>query len=201
MKTKVWRHSAAEKYHYVKDFLTAIGVDKIDLLISHSSSIYPTCMLLCEQQSIDIRAVSFFNPPGHRRIVGMRPAWFTEGSVKVYQNKWGRRVFKAFGKGFLKTTNAVRVKPDSMNNVMLSAQTMRYSDFGRLEQYLVRIRDTGIPMLWLFSENDRLVEKEIFYEMIDIIGAQDYNIQRYDANGKIHSNCKSRWLICFDNLS
>ena len=61
--------------------------------------------------------------------MAMRPAWFTEGSVKVYQNKLGRMVYKVFGKSFIKVTNTVTVKPESMNNVILSAQTMRYSNY------------------------------------------------------------------------
>ena len=85
--------------------------------------------MLCETSNVDIKSVAFFNPAGHRRIMAMRPAWFTEGSVKVYQNKLGRMVFKIFGKSFIKATNTVTVKPKSMNNVILSAQTMRYSNY------------------------------------------------------------------------
>lgn len=103
--------------------------NRIDLLLAHSSSVYPAVLLLCEAKEISIKAAAFFNPAGHRRIMAMRPAWFTEGSVKVYQNKLGRMVFKVFGKSFIKVTNSVTVKPESMNNVMLSAQTMRYSNY------------------------------------------------------------------------
>lgn len=67
----------------------------------------------------------------------MRPAWFTEGSVKIYQNKFGRTVYQIFGKGFIKTTGTVTVRPDSMNNVMLSAQTMRYSNYKQVINYSI----------------------------------------------------------------
>lgn len=85
--------------------------------------------MLFDQNQISIKAVGLFNPAGHRRIMAMRPAWFTEGSVKVYQNKLGRFIYKVFGRSFIKVTNTVTVKPESMNNVMLSAQTMRYSNY------------------------------------------------------------------------
>lgn len=102
----------------------------IDLLLAHSSAIYPAVLLSDDTRSnVKIRSVAFFNPAGHRRIMAMRPAWFTEGSVKVYQNKLGRMVFNAFGKSFIKATNTVTVKPENMNNVILSAQTMRYSNY------------------------------------------------------------------------
>lgn len=173
-----------------KSILTIIVVDRIDLLLAHSSSVYPATLLMCEQQRIDIKSVAFFNPAGHRRIMAMRPAWFTEGSVKVYQNKLGRFIFKLFGKSFIKATNSVTVKPESMNNVILSAQTMRYSNFKELDKYLNKLKDTNKPTLWVFSENDRLVEKEIFYEMVDIMGATEKNTQQYDKSGSILSECK-----------
>lgn len=44
--------------------------------------------------------------------------------------------------------------------------------------------------MWAFSENDRLVEKEIFFEMIDIMGAKECNIKRYDDEGNPTSECK-----------
>src|SRR6218665_208048 len=141
----------------------------MDLLMAHSSAVYPATMLMCESPQLSIRSLVLFNPAGHRRIQAMRPAWFTEGSVKVYQNKFGRAVFKVFGKSFIKVTNSVTVKPESMNNVMLSAQTMRYSNYQQLEVYLQMLKKSGIPLLYAFSENDRLVEAEIFYEMMQIM--------------------------------
>nr|XP_027204498.1 uncharacterized protein LOC113798201 [Dermatophagoides pteronyssinus] len=185
IQTKVFRHSAEEKFEYIKDFLRAINVKSIDLILSHSSSIYPTVRLLCDQNDVHVNAVAFFNPVGHRRIQAMRPAWFTEGSVKIYQNKFGRTVYQIFGKGFIKVTGSVTVRPDSMNNVMLSAQTMRYSKYKQLEKYLRKLKENQIPTLWVCGDNDRLVEKEIFYEMIDIMEGKECNWQKYDCNGKM----------------
>ncbi|KAF7493312.1 hypothetical protein SSS_07981 [Sarcoptes scabiei] len=107
IQTKVFRHSSEEKFQFVKDFLLAINVKRIDLLLSHSSSVYPTTLMLFDQNQISIKAVGLFNPAGHRRIMAMRPAWFTEGSVKVYQNKLGRFIYKVFGRSFIKVTNTV----------------------------------------------------------------------------------------------
>ncbi|OTF81146.1 DUF1057 domain containing protein, partial [Euroglyphus maynei] len=154
------------------------------------SSIYPTVRLLCDQNDVHVNAVAFFNPVGHRRIQAMRPAWFTEGSVKIYQNKFGRTVYQIFGKGFIKTTGTVTVRPDSMNNVMLSAQTMRYSNYKQLEKYLRKLKENQIPTLWVCGDNDRLVEKEIFYEMIDMMDGKECNWQKYDCNDQQDSNIR-----------
>ena len=98
-------------------------------MLAHSSAIYPSTLLWSDPNGPKIKSFVFLNPGGHRRIKAMRPTWYTEGSVKVYQNKWGRTLFQTFGTAFLNITKTVTVKADNMNNVILSASTMRYSGF------------------------------------------------------------------------
>jgi len=45
-------------------------------------------------------------------------------------------------------------------------------------------------VLLVFSENDRLIEKEIFYEMAEILGAKDENIMIYNEDGLLEKDCK-----------
>ncbi|CAG2181285.1 unnamed protein product, partial [Oppiella nova] len=84
-------------------------------MIAHSSAIYPTTLLWCDPNCPQIDSFVFLNPGGHRRIKAMRPVWYTEGGVKVYQNKWGRTLFQIFGTAFLNLTKTVTVKADNMN--------------------------------------------------------------------------------------
>ena len=182
-------------------------------MLAHSSAIYPTTLLWSDVNGPQIKSFVFLNPGGHRRIKAMRPTWYTEGSVKVYQNKLGRTLFQTFGTAFLNLTKTVTVKADNMNNVILSASTMRYSGFKqvlhqlldtsnqidvnchysdlKLEKRLHKLRESKTPVLLVFSENDRLIEKEIFYEMAEILGAKEDNIAVYDENGSLEKECKS----------
>ena len=60
----------------------------------------------------------------------------------------------------------------------------------KLEKRLHKLRESKIPVLLVFSENDRLIEKEIFYEMAEILGAKQENIAVYDENGSLEKQCK-----------
>ena len=42
----------------------------------------------------------------------------------------------------------------------------------------------------MFSENDRLIEKEVFYEMAEILGAKEDDYSVYDEEGKLFKECK-----------
>lgn len=101
---------------------------RIDLVVSHSSAIYPTVLLWRDADAPDIRSFAFLNPSGHRRIKAMKPKIVTAVFVRVYQNKLGRTLMRTFGTTVLSVTGCP-VRPDNMDNVILSATTMVYSRF------------------------------------------------------------------------
>lgn len=249
VKTKVlFRHSADEKAAYLRDFLKAINVNTIDLLISHSSAIFPSLLILlnanktaisarkqqppqedknqptCTQtndhkhshrpssnnnnnnnqrrqrrdsklnrkqkvivkfdEPIEIKALALFNPAAHRLPMSMKPVWFKCGSVNVYQHKLGRSLFRKLGPAFL-TVIGVPVKVDNMDNVMLSATVMRNSRCQRVVKQLEQLSEMKLPTLLVFSENDRLIEKEIFYEMTRFMKLEEKKFDLYDNEGDI----------------
>ena len=286
VKTKVlFRHSADEKAAYLRDFLKAIGVRKIDLLISHSSAIFPTLLLLLNanneaiekqkqtekqieqvaeekdreleeeegghvergrkisgqnqsghrhhrrrqhrnqniknsynqpdsndkngvvvkfDEPIEIKAVALLNPAGHRLPKSMKPTWFKCGSVHVYQHKLGRSIFRKFGPAFL-TFIGVPVKVDNMDNVMLSATVMRNSKCQRVVKQLEQLSQMKIPTLLVFSENDKLIEKEIFYEMTQFMRLDSKNFDVFNNDGDIELSRKyfnsSKWWLNYGRLN
>lgn len=255
VKTKrVFRHSADEKAAYLRDFLKAIGVSKIDLLVSHSSAIFPTLLILLnanreaiarkerqkqEQQQeqlqqgrrqnkqqdkqqannninvnknnnsnsnnnsaddtvkvvvefdepIEIRALALFNPAGHRLPKSMKPTWWKCGSVHIYQHKIGRYWFRKLGPACL-TVIGVPVRVDNMDNVMLSATVMRNSKCHRVLRQLQQLSQMKVPTLLVFSENDKLIEKEIFYEMTQFMNLDPKNFDILNNDGDIELSRK-----------
>ena len=90
----------------------------------------------------------------------MRPKIVTSVFVRVYQNKLGRQVCRTFGTKVLSITGCP-VRPDDMDTVILSATTMVYSKFRHLQESLEMLREKGVPILFILSENDKLVDTEI----------------------------------------
>lgn len=139
---------------------------------------------MISDDSIDIKSLALFNPPGHRLPHSMKPTWFKCGSVKFYHRKVGRAVFKVLGPQFLRIVGSP-VKVDNMDNVMLSATVMKNSRCKRVEEQLQYLSKLKLPTLLLFSENDKLIEKEIFYEMSNFLNADSTHFDYYDAEGNI----------------
>lgn len=234
MTKTLFRHSADEKAAYLRDFLRAINVNRIDLLVSHSSAVFPSLLILLNDSHnyeyldssgkavqtsphnntttynknkknknsnntagakgqqviegsryhIEIRALALFNPAGHRLPQSMKPTWFKCGSVRIYQNKLGRSIFQKFGSGFL-TIVGVPVRVDNMDHVMLSATVMRNSECQRVVQQLNYLNQLKLPTLLVFSENDKLIEKDIFYEMTRFMGLNRNHFDIFNHQGEI----------------
>lgn len=140
-------------------------------------------------QPIEIRAVALFNPAGHRLPKSMKPTWFKCGSVHIYQHKLGRSLFRKFGPAFL-TVVGVPVHVDNMDNVMLSATVMRNSKCQRVVKQLEQLSQLKMPTLLVFSENDKLIEKEIFYEMSQFMKLDTKNFDIFSNDGDIELSRK-----------
>ncbi|RWS27069.1 DUF1057 domain containing protein-like protein [Leptotrombidium deliense] len=182
-KTNFYRHTAEEKAEYLKDFLTAININEIDMLVSHSSAVYPG-LNLWESESLKIKSIALINPSGHRRIKAMKPVWFIDNSVRAYLNPFGRWLYRKLGNKIL-SAKGVPVKINNIDNVLLSATTMFYSNVEKLEHHLHDIRNRGIPTLYVFSENDKLIEAKVFYEMASMLGVQQEDFTVFDKDGNL----------------
>jgi hypothetical protein len=89
----------------------------------------------------------------------------------------------------------VPVKTDNVDNVLLSATTMYFSGIEKLPGYLSSVRENRVPLLYVFSENDRLVDTKVFYEMADMLGAEEDHFSRYTPQGSLDKPCRANdWM-------
>lgn len=156
---------------------------------NESKSIKSQDVIVKFDQPIEIKAVALFNPAGHRLPKSMKPTWFKCGSVHIYQHKLGRSLFRKFGPAFL-TVIGVPVHVDNMDNVMLSATVMRNSKCQRVVKQLEQLSQLKMPTLLVFSENDKLIEKEIFYEMSQFMKLDKKNFDIFSNDGDIELSRK-----------
>lgn len=48
-----------------------------------------------------------------------------------------------------------------------------------------QVANSGIPLLIAFSENDRAINPEVIFNMVDLIGTRNQDLWLYDADGKL----------------
>ena len=93
-----------EKTHYILDFLRAINVTKVDMIVGHSSAIYPSMSLLESEIGASLKSLVFLNPSGHRTFRAVKYRFIVHSSAFFYQYKFFRFFIKAFGKPILFVT-------------------------------------------------------------------------------------------------
>jgi hypothetical protein len=126
------------------------------------------------------------NPTGHRLVRSMRPQWFFSILCRTNLNPIGRPIFKKVGKHLLKAVGTpVHVDSDAGEGAVMAAITMYLAKPFQLGERLAKIRDTKTPFTFILSERDKLVEKEILLEMIDILGGSVDSTHLLSSDGKI----------------
>ncbi|KAI1305774.1 hypothetical protein HDE_01133 [Halotydeus destructor] len=187
----LFRQTAEERTEYVKDFLKAVNVKDIDMVVAHSSATYPAVRLREDKVNFKVKSLTLLNCPGHERMNVLKPAWFIDNYAKFYMNPSGRKIVRALAPFFLKfQTSSVETNMDNLEERMLSTTVMMNSGNHTLPGQLRQLRKENVPLLFVFSDNDRLIQKKMFYDMCEILEAKGDHIRRYDSDGKLLKDWK-----------
>ena len=72
---------------------------------------------------------------------------------------------------------------ESTNNLLL--KVIEKLILFQTEHLFKQIKDSGIPLLFVFSENDAVVNKNEFFEFSKLLGANQMNTCLYDKEGNL----------------
>ncbi|GFS48991.1 uncharacterized protein NPIL_240181 [Nephila pilipes] len=181
-KPGVFRFSAEEKAQLLKDFLTAISVSHVDALVAHSSGIYPA-LRLCYDDNLTIKSLIMLNvgtytfdmkSTKHIRIMGKITA--------ASENPILLKILQILAPTLFKMIK-IPVRIDNIMDTLLTTSTMVYADIPQAKERFSQLSQKGIPVLYAFSNDDKLIGKEVSYELAYLLGASDADIYVYDKNG------------------
>lgn len=176
-------HSAEEKTHLLTDFLKAINVSKVDMLVAHSSAIYPTLNVMTRPGMPQVNAVALLAPAGHQLVRAIRPLPLMRAFAVHYTNPRYQGFMRHLGIAIMKYTRNP-IKPN-IEDAIMSLQTMIFSDYEEAGDKIKQVADSGVPLLIAFSENDRAINPEVIFNMVDLIGTHNQDFWLYDADGKL----------------
>ncbi|GFY09433.1 uncharacterized protein TNCV_4321121 [Trichonephila clavipes] len=83
------------------------------------------------------------------------------------------------------------IRNENIDGIALLAVTMIFSQFWETKEIFINIAKKKIPTLYCFSEDDKVVEKELTYQILSLFGASKENVNYYDEDG----NMKTKGLI------
>lgn len=176
-------HSAEEKTHLLKDFLRAINVNKADLVIAHSSAIYPTLNLFTRENMPKAKSLALLAPAGHQAVRAIKPLSIMRAFAVHYTNPRYQNFMRHLGVAIMKCTRSP-IKPN-MEDAIMSLQTMIFSDYEQAGDKIKKIADSRLPMLIAFSENDRAISPQVTFNMVRHIGTSEKDLWLYDSEGNL----------------
>lgn len=192
--TELFRHSVEEKTEVFKSFLKALNVTQLDAVVAHSSGIYPALHLVLDPD-LKVKCQAFFNTGGHKKTVTMKPYCIPWIWSQMYLRPLWRKFAVSSGKFMMKYVMRTPIKDDDVNGIILLATTMVFSEYWKTKEQFQEVARKQIPTLLCFSEDDKVVERDLTYEVISLLEASKENISFYDREGtvKAKGNAKS-WL-------
>ncbi|GIX94613.1 hypothetical protein CDAR_299251 [Caerostris darwini] len=179
-----FRHTPEEKAQLIRDFLQALRVSRVDLILCHSSALFPGLHLSLDNKEVAVNSLALVNPTGLEIPRLLKPLWITKPMVKMCEFPMGYKISQAIGK---RIANKPELKGGSLDKHFLSAYTLLHSSIPKQEVLFRALLNQNFPILLAFSHNDKLISKRTSYKMAEImVDAKDVLI--YDKNGNAHGS-------------
>ncbi|XP_064480758.1 uncharacterized protein LOC135394144 [Ornithodoros turicata] len=173
-----WWHSSQEKTNLALDFLAAINVREVDMLVAHSSGSFPALRMITVPGGLKVKALTLLAPAGHRRITKMKPYWFTDNLGHLYKHRWAQRLCEKLGYAYLTITRHPLKK--NMDNAILAMDAMLYADYDQLARDAETVKKNKLPTLVAVSDNDKLIDLAISLDFIPLLGGNVDKTWYYD---------------------
>ncbi|XP_015906411.2 uncharacterized protein [Parasteatoda tepidariorum] len=180
----IFKHTDEEKAQYVRDFLSAISVPKVDLLVCHSSAVYPG-LLLCLHQNPAIKSLAMLNPstfslkmPAINYYQGLKQM------VKASESPVFLKIMETICPIILKLAK-IPVRVDKFLDPLLSATVMARTNIPESKEKFHKLASSGFPIFYAFSEDDKLIGGQNASELATLLGAQFSDICYINKHGVI----------------
>ncbi|XP_042142219.1 uncharacterized protein LOC121833171 [Ixodes scapularis] len=156
---------------------------RIDLVVAHSSAIYPSLNVMTRPGMPAVGGLALLAPAGHQLVRAIRPLPLMRAFAVHYTNPRYQGFMRRLGIAIMKCTRNP-IKPN-MEDAIMSLQTMIFSDYDQAGHKIKQVAESGTPLLIAFSENDRAINPEVIFNMVDLIGTRNEDLWLYDADGKL----------------
>ncbi|XP_077560246.1 uncharacterized protein LOC144175073 isoform X1 [Haemaphysalis longicornis] len=195
LRNKFFWHTVEERTALLGDFLKKLGVNRIDALVAHSASIYPSLRLLLEGNGgPKVKSLVLLAPNSHITPQVLKPLWATDWMIESYRNSFLRPLVS--GLVLLACYFGFRPNKPVVQDVLLSLTTYKLSGFDRGgEKLLEAVAQRQLPTLVAISKNDRLLCYRVLMGVCSALGASPEDLWYYDKEGKLTTpGTSGSWL-------
>ncbi|PRD26156.1 UNVERIFIED_CONTAM: hypothetical protein NCL1_38895 [Trichonephila clavipes] len=176
----VFRHTPEEKAEFIRDFLRALRIPSVDMVLCHSSALFPGLQLSLDNKDISVNSLALINPTGLEIPRLLQPVWLTKPLTRLSEFPMGYQLTKMVGQRLAKKPE---LKGGTFEEHFLSAFTLLHSNIPKKGALFQTLLDQNFPVFMAFSHNDKLISRKTSYKMADMM-VLSKDIVTYDKDGK-----------------
>ncbi|XP_076472171.1 uncharacterized protein LOC143301632 [Babylonia areolata] len=161
----VFSHSTSEKAEFVRDFLAALDVKKVDLLIGHGSGCYPAMRLTAGKDTSTLfKSTAFLSPWPHCSFKGTSQ----KNLLILLHDMWERPFYRPMARALS------RLVTNTPNTTALERMAMVYTlynlNFEEVGGFGLALDTQKFPRVMFFAEDDSFVDAQLSYQLAEMIG-------------------------------
>jgi len=190
-----FRHSPPERADFLSEFFNAISVNKIDLIVGHSSSVYTMLELVEKSLSASrgaaivdcprICSIAMFSTPSYNLPRNLVPTPLRLLTLKLFDYP----IMRPFITGFVDTfvrIQGIQNRVDRIEDILVAASTMGNSRYEQMKHRLELIREHKLPRLLIYGTKDRLIPVDYFRKLAKDLGASlEDGIKCYNGDSSV----------------
>jgi pimeloyl-ACP methyl ester carboxylesterase len=197
-------HSNLERAQLIRDFLQQINVSTIDCLAVHSAGLHLCSRLWFglgydQEQKLDIKSFALLSPHSmfqwNKRSFLVR--LFSPPISRMARHKHGLKLIDLFKIYRITNLLGYPIRFSNNDDLIFNAFHPKYMEIETLHERLEYLVSNKFPTLIIFGENDSLISKQDFHEILTYFnGANQNGFNLYDDNGKLIRNASFEldWL-------
>lgn len=193
-----FRHSPPERADYLSEFFKAINLERIDLLIGHSSAIYTIFEVLNQSHEnlipVQIRSLGLFSTPSYNLPPNLVPTPLRLFMLHMFDYPLFRPVIMTFAQTIAKFQGIRnRVDKDRLDSLLIGASAIGYSFSDNMAERLKLVIKSKIPTFVLIGCNDKIIPMENFEQLKRDLGiVSDDQVRHYGDDGQLSQDVKDR---------
>lgn len=192
-----FNNSAQERSQFAIDFLLAISVTDIDLILAHSAGMYAAVQVI-DDERFSIRNLALINPGAGISILNARYSIILKRFIfrqlnELYKTFLGRRLIEPVYLWLHSYVTQRNPKvPKDLNVALLQACVVAYTDADHVNRCIsnlkAKLEDGKLKLLMIFSERDGFISVNRLYELAKYLSDGDDTFEYYDEFGNVESD-------------
>ncbi|KAL5007160.1 hypothetical protein ScPMuIL_015966 [Solemya velum] len=173
-------HSTDERAQLVSDFLSELGIKRVDILLGLRTGCYPSVRLVTGAPDV-FRSLILLSPAGHKPYREIQPfeLYITLSSL------WDRPFFRPLLRVvlfFLKYRKPA-FRKHTIGQIVPAIHTVANVGFEEFGGFLVTVDQLKVPCCMVYSDTDCRVESEVLEEFADLLGKRSSDFMQIDKSG------------------